>query len=115
MSTDTLEAGYWRAYRECYRWGSILRGASRKSGLVGRARHVAYAGGWKKLEPLWDLIIRGRRLCRMLPVLETVLSEFGRSRPANPGLDRSGIAAMCSAPGAGLQGSERGSHRFGAG
>jgi radical SAM superfamily enzyme YgiQ (UPF0313 family) len=80
MSTDALEAGYWRAYREFYRWSSILRGASRKPGLVGRVRHIAYTGGWKKLEPLWDLIIRGRHLCRMLPALEAVLSGSGPNR-----------------------------------
>ena len=34
------------------------------------ARHLAYAGGWKKFEPLWDLVIRARRVGAMLPVLE---------------------------------------------
>ena len=44
-------------------------------------RHLAYAAGWKKFEPLWDFVIRARRAGTMLPVLETILSEFGR-RPA---------------------------------
>ena len=26
LTGDALEAGYWRAYRDFYRWGSILRG-----------------------------------------------------------------------------------------
>lgn len=43
---------------------------------MGQMRHVAYAGGWKKLEPMWDWIIRARQLGRMLPVLESVLSGF---------------------------------------
>ena len=30
MSPEALEAGYWRAYRDFYRWGSILRGARTK-------------------------------------------------------------------------------------
>lgn len=30
----------------------------RKATWSERLRHVAYAGGWKKLEPLWDLAIR---------------------------------------------------------
>jgi hypothetical protein len=29
---------------------------------------------------LWDFIIRARRAGAMLPVLETILSEFGRRR-----------------------------------
>jgi radical SAM superfamily enzyme YgiQ (UPF0313 family) len=73
MRACELEAGYWRAYREFYRWGSILRGASSKPSWGGRLRHFAYAAGWKKLEPLWDWVIRARRVSRMLPVLEAVL------------------------------------------
>jgi radical SAM superfamily enzyme YgiQ (UPF0313 family) len=73
MRADELEAGYWRAYREFYRWGSILRGARTKSTLRDAARHFAYAGGWKKLEPLWDWVIRARRVSQALPLLETVL------------------------------------------
>jgi hypothetical protein len=40
-------------------------------------RHFAYAAGWKKFEPLWDFIIRARRVAGMLPLLESILSEFG--------------------------------------
>jgi radical SAM superfamily enzyme YgiQ (UPF0313 family) len=78
MTAETLEAGYWRAYRDFYRWGSILRGAWTKETVGGRLRHVAYAGGWKKFEPLWDFVIKTRRVCRLLPVLESVLTGFGR-------------------------------------
>ena len=39
---------------------------------------MAYAAGWKKFEPLWDFVIKTRRVCRLLPVLESVLSGFGR-------------------------------------
>jgi len=80
LTPEELEAGYWRAYRDFYRWGSILRGASAKDAWGERLRHVAYAGGWKKLEPLWDLVIRARRVTAMLPVLEGVLSGFGRHK-----------------------------------
>jgi hypothetical protein len=41
-------------------------------------RHFAYAAGWKKFEPLWDLVIRAKRAGMMLPILETILTEFGR-------------------------------------
>jgi hypothetical protein len=78
MSAEALEAGYWRAYREFYRWNAIVRGASTKASLIGMARHVAYASGWKKLEPLWDFVIRAQRVSRLRPVLECVLTGFGR-------------------------------------
>jgi radical SAM superfamily enzyme YgiQ (UPF0313 family) len=74
MSPQALEDGYWRAYREFYRWGSILKGARTKPTWNGRARHVAYAAGWKKFEPVWDWIIRARRVTHMLPFLEMILA-----------------------------------------
>lgn len=77
MSAEALEAGYWRAYEQFYRWGSIFQGAWSKPHLAGRLRHLAYAGGWKKLEPLWDWVIRAKRVASMLPVLETVLDGIG--------------------------------------
>ena len=85
MSADELEHGYWRAYRDFYRWGSIMRGACAHGDVVSRLRHVAYAAGWKKFEPMWDLVIRAKRAGMMLPVLETILSEFGRRPNATPG------------------------------
>lgn len=84
LRPEQLESGYWWAYKQFYRWGSILRGARDKPALTGRLRHVAYAAGWKKFEWLWDAIIRGHRLLRALPLLETVLSEFGRRRAVPP-------------------------------
>jgi radical SAM superfamily enzyme YgiQ (UPF0313 family) len=96
LTPEQLEDGYWRAYRDFYRWDSILRGASTKERWLDRARHVAYAGGWKKLEPMWDAIIRAKRATRMLPVLEAVLSGFGEYRP-----DRTLSAPTVAAPVAG--------------
>ena len=78
MTPEALEAGYWRAYRDFYRWGSIFRGAFVKEGWMERLRHAAYAGGWKKFEPLWDWVIHARRVTAMLPVLENVLAGFGK-------------------------------------
>lgn len=83
MSGEQLERGYWWAYREFYRWRSIVRGASAHDDLLSGLRHFGYAAGWKKFEPLWDLVIRARRAGAMLPVLETLLSEFGRRRPGS--------------------------------
>ena len=78
LSGDALERGYWRAYRDFYRWGSIWRGARAHDDLLAGARHAAYAAGWKKFEPLWDLVIRAKRAGMMLPALEAILGEFGR-------------------------------------
>jgi radical SAM superfamily enzyme YgiQ (UPF0313 family) len=77
LSAEELENGYWRAYREFYAWKNIFAGAWTNAGWSERARHVAYAGGWKKFEPLWDLVIRAKRATTMLPTLEAVLSGFG--------------------------------------
>ena len=78
VSPQQLEDGYRRAYRDFYRWGAILRGASTKETVSARVRHIAYAGGWKKCEPLWDLVIRAKRVCSLGGLLEAVLSGFDR-------------------------------------
>ena len=81
MTANQLEEGYRRAYRDFYRWGSIVRGARAHDTVSGGVRHFAYAAGWKKFEPCWDLVIRAKRAGMMLPVLETILSEFGKRPP----------------------------------
>ena len=78
MTPGQLEDCYWRAYSEFYQWRNILRGAGAKEKLLGRARHVAYAAGWKKFERLWNVLIRARQVSCALPVLESVLSGFGK-------------------------------------
>jgi radical SAM superfamily enzyme YgiQ (UPF0313 family) len=83
MSPEQLEDGYRRAYRDFYSWRNILTGAATKPTWPGRGRHVAYSAGWKKFERLWDVIIQARRLSHTLPVLESVLSGFGRVRPGH--------------------------------
>src|SRR5437588_83873 len=75
MSGEELERGYRRAYRDFYRWRSIARGACAHGDVVAGLRHAAYAAGWKKFEPLWDLIIRAKRAGMMLPVLEMILAD----------------------------------------
>ncbi|MBX3015323.1 MAG: B12-binding domain-containing radical SAM protein [Caldilineaceae bacterium] len=83
MTPTQLEAGYWRAYQDFYRWSAIWQGASTKASLAARTRHVAYAAGWKKFEPLWDWLIRAKRVTQALPVLETVLRGLERKpRPS---------------------------------
>ena len=77
MSPNELETGYWKAYRDFYRWGSILKSARVQDCWTERFRHLAYAGGWKKFEPFWDWVIRAKRVCNFLPLLESVLAGFG--------------------------------------
>ena len=91
MDGATLEEGYWRAYRQFYTWGSILRGSWAKTEWRGRMRHFAYAAAWKKFEPMWDFIIRTKRVARMLPLLETILDGRKKAKrqkttspPASP-------------------------------
>jgi radical SAM superfamily enzyme YgiQ (UPF0313 family) len=74
MTIDQLEAGYWRAYRDFYSWKNVVRGASNHGTVARSMKHLAYAGAWKKLEPLWDTVIRARRLGGMRPLLESVLA-----------------------------------------
>jgi radical SAM superfamily enzyme YgiQ (UPF0313 family) len=75
LTATELERGYWRAYRRFYEYRSILRGALKHDGWHHRAKHLAYAVGWKKCEPLWAAVIHARRLPKVLPLLESVLSE----------------------------------------
>jgi radical SAM superfamily enzyme YgiQ (UPF0313 family) len=77
MSAEALESGYRRAYRDFYRWGSLVRGARAHGTTLAGAKHLAYAAGWKKFEPLWDWIIRAGRVGAMRPALEAVLSGYG--------------------------------------
>ncbi len=88
MTPEQLEDGYWWAYREFYRWSSILKGASVKPTMISQARHVAYSAGWKKLEPVWSMLVRARRIPMMLPALESILSGLGTVGPSTESPDR---------------------------
>lgn len=74
LSRQELESGYWRAYGEFYGWKSILKSVATKHTWQGRLRHLAYSAGWKKFEPMWDLVIRAKRVGVMLPWLERLLA-----------------------------------------
>ena len=97
MSAETLEAGYWWAYRHFYRWEAIFKGAWAKESFTGKLRHVAYAGGWKKFEPLWDWVIRAKRVNRSLPLLETILAGFGRHAPRRNRRNERDTHKLCEA------------------
>ena len=85
LKPEALKEGYDWAYKEFYRWSSIARASLRHGTLKHQAKHFFYASGWKKFEPLWDLMIRARQLRRVTPLLEAVLSKISRQQPtANP-------------------------------
>ncbi|MGI5177109.1 B12-binding domain-containing radical SAM protein [Dactylosporangium sp. CA-152071] len=81
MTARQLEDGYWRAYKDFYRWSNLWRGASAKPRPGDRLRHLAYAGGWKKFERVWDVLIWSGQVLHALPLLETALSSFGTRSP----------------------------------
>jgi radical SAM superfamily enzyme YgiQ (UPF0313 family) len=84
LSPERLERGYAHAYRSFYTWSNIASGSLSHGTLRHAAKHFFYAAGWKKLEPLWDLVIKARRLSLMTPLLEAVLSNV-TSAPAERG------------------------------
>ena len=95
LKTGELEAGYWRSYERFYSWKNILRAASTKADMAGQFRHLAYTGGWKKMEPMWNLLIRSGWVGRMRPVLETVL---GIGPVRNPGTIPRGVPEIVNDP-----------------
>lgn len=84
LSAEALKTGYDRAYRDFYGWRNITRGALTHDGLKHCAKHFFYAAGWKKFEPVWDLVIKAQRLSAMTPLLEAVLARITRHEPAAP-------------------------------
>jgi hypothetical protein len=81
MLPERLEQGYWWAYKNFYSWSNLWEAASVHEHPLENLRHLAYAAGWKKFEPLWDWVIRARRVAQFLPVLESLLAGFSIKPP----------------------------------
>jgi radical SAM superfamily enzyme YgiQ (UPF0313 family) len=81
LEPEALKEGYHWAYREFYRWSAIGRAALAHGTLKHQAKHFFYAAGWKKFEPLWDMMIRARQLRHMTPLLEAVLARLSHVTP----------------------------------
>lgn len=79
MSASMLKLGYDRAYEDFYSWGSILKASVFHGSAKHRLKHFFYASGWKKFEPLWNMVIQLKRLNLMTPVLEAILSRVSRT------------------------------------
>ena len=99
LTPGELKDGYDWAYREFYRWSSIGRASLAHGTLKHQVKHFFYATGWKKFEPLWDVVIRARQLRRMTPLLEGVLSRVTRQavRQAVPGAPATVVGGTGSA------------------
>ncbi|MFT5725093.1 MAG: radical SAM superfamily enzyme YgiQ (UPF0313 family) [Bacteroidia bacterium] len=77
-----LKEGYDWAYKNFYSWSNILKGSSSHAKMKHSLKHLAYAGGWKKFEPLWNFLIRSKSLNNMLPLLEAILSKVTGDKKA---------------------------------
>ena len=75
ITAEELKNGYNFAYRQFYRWKNIAKASINHDKIRYMIKHFAYAGGWKKFEPLWNFIIKTRNLKHMLPLLESILSR----------------------------------------
>jgi radical SAM superfamily enzyme YgiQ (UPF0313 family) len=78
LSAKELKEGYDWAYRSFYSWGNILKASLQHEDIKHQLKHFAYAGGWKKFEPLWNFMIKTKGLNKMLPLLETILSRVNK-------------------------------------
>lgn len=96
MTAEELEAGYDRARRGFYSWRGIAAAAAAHERAGERLRHLVYAGGWKKAEPVWDLLIRLRRVGMCMPLLEDVLDA---ARPRRGEAAATARSSRSGAPG----------------
>lgn len=87
MTRDQLEQGYHRAYRNFYTWHSICRASLFHGSLKHQLKHFFYASGWKKFEPLWNMVIQLKKLQLMTPMLEAVLARVTRQAASSQPCD----------------------------
>ncbi len=81
MTAQELKKGYDQAYGDFYSWSSILQASLFHGSAKHQLKHFFYASGWKKFEPLWNLVVQLKRLNLMTPLLEGVLSKTTRKEP----------------------------------
>lgn len=80
LSAEELKQGYDWAYRSFYSWTNIYKASMTHDNLKHVIKHFAYAGGWKKFEPLWNFMIKTKGLNKMLPLLESILSKVNKDK-----------------------------------
>lgn len=81
ISADDLKNGYDQAYKDFYSWNNIIKGSLNHDSVKHMLKHFFYAGGWKKFEAVWNVLIKTKNLNNMLPVLESVLSKVKLGQP----------------------------------
>lgn len=86
LSAEALKEGYDWAYSSFYSWSNILKASLQHENARHCLKHFAYAGGWKKFEPLWNFIIKTKGLNQMLPLLEAILSRVNNNKKEEPGM-----------------------------
>ena len=79
LTARQLKNGYDQAYADFYSWANITKASRVHDTLRHQLKHFAYAGGWKKFEPLWNFVIKFRHLDAMRPLLEAILSKVSGS------------------------------------
>jgi radical SAM superfamily enzyme YgiQ (UPF0313 family) len=75
LSAVELKNGYDWSYKEFYKWSNIFKSSMNHESTKHKLKHLFYTGGWKKFEPVWNVIIKTNGLNAMLPLLESILSE----------------------------------------
>jgi radical SAM superfamily enzyme YgiQ (UPF0313 family) len=75
LSPADLKEGYDWAYQSFYGWSNVWKASWQHEKLQHTIKHFAYAGGWKKFEPMWNFLIKTKGLNKMLPLLEAILSK----------------------------------------
>lgn len=83
LTAEQLKAGYDWSYREFYSWANITRASLAHDSVKHQIKHFAYAGGWKRFEPLWNFMIKTRQLNSMRPLLEAILAKVQGRRPVD--------------------------------
>jgi len=83
LSAEELKKGYDWSYKEFYRWSNILKSSMKHETTKHKLKHLFYTGGWKKFETVWNFMIKTKGLNKMLPILESVLSEVKTSNSLN--------------------------------
>lgn len=83
MTAQVLEKGYQQAYETFYAWKNIVLSGLHKRSTLEKIRHIAYVGAWKKMDPVWSLLISLRKLRIAIPALETVLMGKRKRLPAS--------------------------------
>ena len=99
MSAHELESGYASAYRDFYRWSAIIASSLHHGTLKHKLKHFFYTSGWKKFEPLWNMVIQLKRLNMMTPLLEMILSRVSKQTQTEAGQANHPASGRCGPKG----------------